>query len=333
MTRTFNIGGGGANLTIDVRVTNGASAAAGILKQGAGQLTFSGDAAYTGITTIREGILAVAGSGGKLSGTSAVVVSGGGTLHVGSGTATSSLNNGIANRINPAASLALGGADASGGNVILAAAAIGNTHAQSFSQLSIGTGVHSIASNAATGTNTLTFDGAAASVYTRSAGGYVNFGNQAGFGVAFTNAATGSSVAGTAADAVLIGATMNNRTDFVTAAAGTLVAATYTSTGASTWMTGKNMDVTGDVTTGAGDAGVNSLRFNDATARSVTLDGTQTLTSGMILNTANVGARDNIITGGVLKGAAGGDLLVIQNNASGLLTISSDIQDNGSARH
>ncbi|WP_009958466.1 beta strand repeat-containing protein [Verrucomicrobium spinosum] len=331
VTRTFNIGGGGANLTIDVRVTNGASAAAGILKQGAGQLTFSGDAAYTGITTIREGILAVAGSGGKLSGTSAVVVSGGGTLHVGSGTATSSLNNGIANRINPAASLALGGADASGGNVILAAAAIGNTHAQSFSQLSIGTGVHSIASNAATGTNTLTFDGAAASVYTRSAGGYVNFGNQAGFGVAFTNAATGSSVAGTAADAVLIGATMNNRTDFVTAAAGTLVAATYTSTGASTWMTGKNMDVTGDVTTGAGDAGVNSLRFNDATARSVTLDGTQTLTSGMILNTANVGARDNIITGGVLKGAAGGDLLVIQNNASGLLTISSDIQDNGSA--
>lgn len=331
VTRTFNIGGGGANLTIDVRVTNGASSAAGILKQGAGQLTFSGDAAYTGITTIREGILAVTGTAGRLSGTTSVVVSGGGTLHVGSGTATSSLNNGIANRINPAASLTLGGADAYGGNVILAAAATANTHAQTFSRLSLGTGIHSITSNAGTGTNTLTFSDASATVYSRSAGGYVNFGNQTGFVVAFTNAATGGSVAGTGVDAVLTGATMNNRTDFVTAGAGNLVAATYTATDASTWTTGKNMDVTGDVTTGAGDAGVNSLRFNEATARTVTLTGTQTVASGMILNTGNVGARDNVIAGGVLKGSAGGDLLVIQNNASGLLTITSDIQDNGSA--
>lgn len=331
VTRTFNIGGGGANLTIDVRVTNGASTAAGILKTGAGQLTFSGDAAYTGITTIREGTLAVTGTAGKLSGTSSVIVSGGGTLHVGSGTATSSLNNGIVNRINPSASLTLGGADASGGNVILAAAATGNAHAQTFSRLSIGTGIHSIASNAATGTNTLTFSDASATVYSRSAGGYVNFGNQAGFVVTFTNAPTGSSVAGAGSDAVLIGATMNGRKDFVTAQAGVITAATYTATGTSAWDAGKNMNVTGDVTTGASDAGINSLRFAEAAARTVALTGTQSLASGMILVTSDVAANAVSIVGGTLRGSVGGDLLVMQNNTLSTLTINSIISDNGSA--
>jgi autotransporter-associated beta strand protein len=75
----------------------------------------------------------------------------------------------------------------------------------------------------------------------------------------------------------------------------------------------------------------NSLRFNAAGAYTLTLDSTNTITSGGILVTSNVGNNLNTITGGTLQGASGEDLVVIQNNTLGALTIGSIIQDNTSA--
>ncbi|MCS7303929.1 MAG: autotransporter-associated beta strand repeat-containing protein [Thermoguttaceae bacterium] len=59
VTRTFNIGGGGADLTISIPITNGAATTAGITKTGAGMLTLSGNMAntFTGTTTVQEGRL------------------------------------------------------------------------------------------------------------------------------------------------------------------------------------------------------------------------------------------------------------------------------------
>lgn len=70
VVRTFNIGGGGANLTIgaNVSVTNGASSSAGLNKTGAGTLTLNGTNTYTGATTVNGGRLQI-GAGGINSST------------------------------------------------------------------------------------------------------------------------------------------------------------------------------------------------------------------------------------------------------------------------
>ncbi|MDZ7619206.1 MAG: autotransporter-associated beta strand repeat-containing protein, partial [Patescibacteria group bacterium] len=65
-SRTFNIGGGGADLTISVPVTNGAATSAGIVKTGAGTLTLSGNNTFTGGVTIENGRLTL-GSVGALN--------------------------------------------------------------------------------------------------------------------------------------------------------------------------------------------------------------------------------------------------------------------------
>jgi autotransporter-associated beta strand protein len=63
VTRTFNIGGGGADLTIgaNVVVTNGAASSAGLTKTGSGTLTLNGENTYTGTTTVNDGRLRVGG--------------------------------------------------------------------------------------------------------------------------------------------------------------------------------------------------------------------------------------------------------------------------------
>lgn len=79
--RTFNIGSG-ANLTINVPITNGEATTASVKKTGAGTLYYVGSHAntYTGTTTINAGALSL----GKTAGTTAVagdlVVNSGGTL-------------------------------------------------------------------------------------------------------------------------------------------------------------------------------------------------------------------------------------------------------------
>jgi autotransporter-associated beta strand protein len=79
VTRTFNVGGGGANLTISVPVTNGASTSAGITKTGAGTLTFSGSMAntYTGLTTVSGGALQLNKTSGAVAVAGDILVNGG----------------------------------------------------------------------------------------------------------------------------------------------------------------------------------------------------------------------------------------------------------------
>jgi fibronectin-binding autotransporter adhesin len=103
--------------------------------------------------------------------------------------------------------------------------------------------------------------------------------------------------------------------------------ASYT---ANTWAAGNNTNVTAS-SSPAADATTNSLRFNTGAVTTVTLSGTNTITSGGILVGTNVGSRVSTITGGTLRGSSGGDLVVFQNNTSGNLVIASQIADNTSA--
>lgn len=85
VTRTFTIGGGGADFTSFVPITNGSATTAGITKEGAGTFTMSGSNSYTGATTINAGTLFL-DNGNALAGTGTVTF-GGGVLRYGTNNA------------------------------------------------------------------------------------------------------------------------------------------------------------------------------------------------------------------------------------------------------
>lgn len=98
VSRTFNIGGGGADLTVgaNVGLVNGLpSATASLIKTGAGTLTLNGTNTYTGSTTVNGGKLQL---GGGINSSTQIAVNGG-TLellasNVIANNAALSLNNG-----------------------------------------------------------------------------------------------------------------------------------------------------------------------------------------------------------------------------------------------
>ena len=66
VTRTFTVGGGGANLSVLVPITNGSATPGGIRKLGLGTLTLGTANTYSGTTTISAGVLAL-GAGGSFA--------------------------------------------------------------------------------------------------------------------------------------------------------------------------------------------------------------------------------------------------------------------------
>ena len=164
---------------------------------------------------------------------------------------------------------------------------------------------------------------AGGSGYTVAAGALLNFGTGS---VSFTNAPTaagGSSVAGTGSSAILLGATLNG-TDLVAAGSGTVAAAAYTTTTASAILgSGLNANLTGSFAAADGTV-AQALRFG-ATNLTLTLAGTTTVQSGMIV--IGVSGGDNI-TGGTLQ-ASSGQPISVYGPSGNNLTISSVIADNG----
>ncbi len=296
-----------------------------------GTLTLSGADTYTGATTVSVGTVQVAGGAGSLSGTSGLTVNGNAVFIDGDSTAAT--NNGINNRVNSAAPLTLGGTGG-GGTFNLA---LGTTaDSQTLASLTINPGGNVIGTQN-TGIGSLTFTGTAGGAgYVRNTGGVVNVVSATGFTPSFTNAPTaagGSSVSGTGTNAILTGAFLNNN-DFVSAAAGTLAAPTYTTNGASTLTAGANINVTGGNTTlpGSTTLSVNSLRFPDTTQRTLALGTGSTLTvaSGGILAPATV-TTDNVnhtISGGSITSGVGDLIINASSGTSGAVTRSGTTNGN-----
>jgi len=101
----------------------------------------------------------------------------------------------------------------------------------------------------------------------------------------------------------------------------------FTSGQADTYGVGVNTDV---ISGGAGGS-TNSLRFDISIPDTVTFTGTNTIASGGILVTADVGANDNVISGGTLLSGLGVGFYVTQGNTAGGLNISSVLANNGGA--
>jgi fibronectin-binding autotransporter adhesin len=159
-SRTFNVLSGTTTVGVIISGSGGS-----LVKAGAGLLQITAVGTYSGTTTVSGGTLSVSASGGGLSGTSGIVINNGGILQNGSSTGAN--NNGVANRINTAATLTLGGGTF---NHMTAAAGV---HTQDLDSIIINGGSNTVNVTATAGTTaTLTFTGA--NPYARTSG-TVNF--------------------------------------------------------------------------------------------------------------------------------------------------------------
>jgi autotransporter-associated beta strand protein len=142
------------------------------------------------------------------------------------------------------------------------------------------------------------------------------------------SATNGVTTTSAASNAILPGYLTINKTDWAAKATNNLVA--YTAYTNDSWGATSNTTVTTSSAPAAGST-TNSLRFNAAGANTLTLSGTNVISTGGVLVTPNVGSNLSEITGGTLGGRAGADLTVHQHNASAALTIGSAIVDNAGA--
>ena len=403
----------GYNTNVNQAPTNNQiiSGAGNLVKSGTGTMILSGANAYSGLTTVNNGILQITGTT-NASHAGTYTVNAGGILLVGNGAAAGILtannaitvnaggvaafnrNNGynfsgiisgtgdVQSRAGGAATILSGANDYSGATTLFPNATLtlagngasagglnvtqGSTLTLDFNlaganaagiiaataPVNLTGGTLSITGSAAANTQTL----GAVTLGTAALGGFVGLtpslpGNAAS-NITLTSGAGGlnvnlgpiSHVTGGTADIALpasgtvttsgtaVGGIANG---FTTTSAGTTwlaqdgggvltALATY---GTDTFGAAVNTDVT---TSGAG-ATTNSLRFNTASASTVTLTGANVIDSGGILMTSAVGANINTITGGSLAGSSTAGLTVIQNNTAGLLNIGSVIENNGGA--
>ncbi|MFZ4766333.1 MAG: beta strand repeat-containing protein, partial [Roseimicrobium sp.] len=197
---------------------------------------------------------------------------------------------------------------------------------------SSGANTVTVTKNAATHNATLNLN-----ALTRSGGATVNF----------AYAGTGSGIASTTTDTTNTNSILGgwatfggtdwavNSTNAADGRVDALAGASYytTTTGGNTAANyaSKHLDVTSSPTL-SGAITPYTLRFNQAAANTVTLTGTNTISSSGILVTANVGNNLFTITSGTIRGPANGDLIIHQYNTANALTIASVIGNNASTR-
>ncbi|HEX8913798.1 MAG TPA: autotransporter-associated beta strand repeat-containing protein [Humisphaera sp.] len=258
---------------------------AGFVKTGTGTLVLTQQASYGGPTAVVGGTLAL------------------------------DFSAGVAADLMPAGSeLQLGG----GGGLTVAAgsAAI----AQSINTVTVNSGAGTLAATSGGGAVTLILGS-----FNRSTGGTLNVAVPAAGTTVSTTATNG---AGTILGGWAIVTTAANGSYGWATSNGTALTALGTYAAAGAWAAGNNTDMTtsGSITPAAG-ATTNSLRFNNGGGTNYTLNlsGTNTIASGGILVTPNMGGgAAAIISGGSLTSGAA-DLIVHQYNTFNTLTVSSAI--------
>ncbi len=202
------------------------------------------------------------------------------------------------------------------------------TTSQTFASTTVNAGRSGLSINTNSGSGTvLTLN-----AITRNVGGTLDFAQPS---LSITNGYTTSTpnTAGTILGgwATVAGANWatNDGTKIVALGSYTLTSAAGTSAGS---YAAADIDVDSSAGLLDGTITPNSLRFNAAAANTVTLAaGNNSITSGGILVSSNVGANVSTITGGTLLGAAGTDLVITQTNTGGNLIIQSKIDYNTTA--
>ncbi|NDC63580.1 MAG: hypothetical protein EBZ59_06240, partial [Planctomycetia bacterium] len=313
--------------------------AGGGLGMGTGAVTLGGSRAIWGNTTALFTLNGAIGDGGQGFGLTKAgsfpLVLGGSSTYTGATTVNAGLvrldfsqsSAPTTNILATASSLVLGG-----GTFNLTGKA-GTTNAQTMSGLTLNAGASFISFTQGASNPLLLSVGS----ITRRAGGTLDLslsGVQSGSNGLATTATDSSGILG---GWLTVNGTTWATTSVVAGVATPLTSGSYTASTAGTTAPGTaaNVDFQASNSSAWSTQSVNSLRFNTnaASTLSIAPAGVLTVSSGGILVTTNVGGNPTTISGGSLRGAAGADLVVIQNNtfASGGLTISSTITDNGSA--
>ncbi len=188
------------------------------------------------------------------------------------------------------------------------------TTSQTFNGVTIKSGTSVITNTNAGATSTLTLG-----TITRATGGVVDFSSAASASneVISSNANTNGILGGWA--------TQGGEATWAVAGNGAAITGlstyqpnTSTSLGASIFgNTDMTVSGTTTLTPGFGSiATTNSLRFNNAAADTIALTGQMFITSGGILETSNVGANANTISGGEQFWSGTGELVVFRTTAS-----------------
>ncbi|UJB19606.1 MULTISPECIES: autotransporter-associated beta strand repeat-containing protein [Lysobacter] len=290
------------------------SGTGGTVNLGSATLTLD---APTGTTATYAG--SIAGSGGltklgastqTLTGASTysgATTIGGGTLNLNFSPAGGAVNNIIAS----ASTLSMMGGTLN----VTGAASEANT--QTFNGLNIGASNNTVGATSGSGGSMTVNLGA----ITRTSG-LVNFNLPASGNITTTNTALGG------------WATVNG-TDYAKVVGGNIAAFTdadYTDKdNAANWLANEFItDVAGFFGTVSGSVQLGGLRYTRPVSTTVTVSPGQTLgVDGTIIVAPSVLNTNQLITGGMLTGANGGDL-GIQQNSTGNFTIGSQIVDNGS---
>ena len=286
--QAYDVDTNGQNVTWATALT---SSGGSLTKIGAGILTLTASNTYSGATTVSAGTL-------QLDFTQS--------------------NSPAANILPAGTNLLL---SASSALQVLGAPSTANS--QTVGNVTINPGSSAIQAISSSGTLNVTLGS-----ITRSPGGVIDFTVPAYGGVSTTSgtASTLLSDANGVAYATVAGAdwaAMDVNNQYVVP--GSTIPGFYTLT--TTGTMGGNADVASGIdTTLSSNAFVGSLRFNQNEGRTINIGG-NTLTTGGILVTANVATAGSTITGGTLRGPAGGDLVVIQNSGQDF-TISATIADN-----
>jgi len=290
-----------------------------------GTVTFSGNMVDTGTNGLPKFVPIFVDGGGTvvLTGTNSTFY---GNTNVNAGTlkldfSASTTGTNILNKTANRSTLAMGG-----GTLNLVGKA-STANSQQFNGAIINTGASAIALSANATANPLWLTLGA---LTRNTASTVDFtlptGTQSGSnGIATTSTTlvSNSVLVSAASNGVAFGTVAG--ADWASLNGGNIVA--LPSYNANSFTTTDNTDVTGAQVPSA-NVTVNTLRFNDPGASSVTLSGANIVSTGGILATANTAINGAAITGGTLQAGGGNELVLINN---GNLSIGSAIVDGAAA--
>lgn len=273
------------------------------LPTGANLLRLTNQNTYTGDTTIKGGILNLE------------------FLNANNGGAAIS-----SNIVSSSSKLVL-----QGGDLLVTSAAGTTTATQTFASTTLNAG----ASHVGTFRNSSQTVTTALGGITRNVGSSLDFqfrpsgasSNQKIGGGDGTNTTTTANANFTGGSQTILGgyATFNGNTWAVSGSGASPGTITGLGTYSTTFTAGTNVDDTTAGSVTPASMTINSLRFNTAVASSVDTTGNLTIATGGILETSTVGANAVSINNNNLTSNNGQDLIVIQNNTLGGMTIGSNI--------